>query len=505
MRNLWTRRLPLIVCLAGAALFAQTGVAFATQYFVDGETGDDTNTCLQPLDGASLLGPCATIDQGLDLAQANPGPDEVLVAQFTYAETLVVSDGTLLRALDATEKPLINNSPTADDAVSITGSGGSVDGFEIRSGFRPLSVAALSVAGAGSVTNNDFPTTAAPSTNQDITVFASATGSVLIAGNSFTDDSIGTQLGVQSAATSATNLTIQDNDFSGLNTAIFQITGNGSPLIADNDIAGVHDSGYGVLVYEGSPTIRHNTIDAPGAGTSQGVNVQDTNGPVDAALSRNTITGHSFGIVVIDTSVPATLNGDLITGSTVDGIQASNLGSGGDVNATNVTVHGSGDDDIQLQDNNLNLDSSIVGNTISTTGTAVCASIEFSRGPTLVGPITGCGSFDTLADPMFATPGTNYHLMAGSPMIDAGNTLAPPAGSLDIDGDPRALSGTPGCTLMAGPRDIGADEFVPATGIGCPPPAITPTPTLAPVPQKKCKKGQRLKRGRCVKKKRKKR
>jgi hypothetical protein len=69
--------------------------------------------------------------------------------------------------------------------------------------------------------------------------------------------------------------------------------------------------------------------------------------------------------------------------------------------------------------------------------------------------------------------------------------------------------GQPSCTLTAGPRDIGADEFQPTTGVGCPaavtplPTANTPTPTA--VPRKKCKKGRKLKKGKCVKKKRKKR
>ena len=87
-------------------------------------------------------------------------------------------------------------------------------------------------------------------------------------------------------------------------------------------------------------------------------------------------------------------------------------------------------------------------------------------------------------------------------MIDAGNPLAPAAGVFDIDGDARALSAAPTCP---GRRDIGADEFVPAS----PGPAVCPTETVPPVtqpqPQKKCKKGRKLKKGKCVKKKRKKR
>ncbi|MGH2955900.1 MAG: right-handed parallel beta-helix repeat-containing protein [Solirubrobacterales bacterium] len=496
------RRVSLILCLAGVALGAQASAAFATQYFVNGTTGADTNTCLQPTVGSTSLGPCKTIGQALTLGQSNPGPDEVLVADGTYAETLTVGDGTLLRSLDTTDpKPVINNSSLPDDnAVTIPSTGGSVDRFEIRSGFRPLSV-----AGPASVTNNSFPTTAAITSNQDVFLTA-VTGSVLIAGNGFSDDGSGTQQGIFSNATSATNLTIQNNDFSGLNIGIWLQDGNSSPLIAGNEITGVHGGGWGVLVYEGSPEIRNNTIDAPGTPTHTGIALADINGPTGATLSRNTISGLSSGVAVTDTSLSVRLNSDLITDSAGFGLDASEGDPGtGDVIATNVTIYDNANPaDIRLDDNALTLDSSIVGNAILDAGTTTTCAITFSRGPTLIGPASGCGSFQTLADPMFIGGG-NYHLMGSSPMIDAGETLAPPPGTLDLDGNPRALSGTPACTLMAGRRDIGADEFVPATGVGCPQPPqnpvvpLTPTPTSTPATtpvqaKRKCKKKKKKKR-----------
>ena len=55
-------------------------------------------------------------------------------------------------------------------------------------------------------------------------------------------------------------------------------------------------------------------------------------------------------------------------------------------------------------------------------------------------------------------------------MIDAGNTAAPPGGSLDFDGDPRAqiISCLGGGSVR---RDIGADEFAPPAN--CFPPDTT--------------------------------
>jgi hypothetical protein len=63
--------------------------------------------------------------------------------------------------------------------------------------------------------------------------------------------------------------------------------------------------------------------------------------------------------------------------------------------------------------------------------------------------------------PGFVTPGSDYHLMATSPLIDIGDPAPPPPLETDIDGDPREIFGKNSCD---GPRrDIGADEFVPAT------------------------------------------
>jgi hypothetical protein len=61
-------------------------------------------------------------------------------------------------------------------------------------------------------------------------------------------------------------------------------------------------------------------------------------------------------------------------------------------------------------------------------------------------------------------------------------------GAFDLGGVSRCAGTAP---------DIGADELA---GSACPvPPSITP-----PAPKKKCKKGRKLKKGKCVKKKRKK-
>jgi len=185
--------------------------------------------------------------------------------------------------------------------------------------------------------------------------------------------------------------------------------------------------------------------------------------------------------------------------------QVAGVGIG--ASATNATIVDSvGGADVQLNTGTtLTLDSSIVGagtspNGVDVNGGGITCTISFSRGTGDSGG--GCDTgFTSTADPMFVNPAADdYHLAAGSPMIDMGNTVAPAPGTLDMDGDDRALSVAAQCaTPPAGRRDIGADEFVTA----CPPP-VTPPATTPPATTKKCKKGQKLKKGKCVKKKRKK-
>jgi hypothetical protein len=424
----------------------------------------------------------------------------VLVADETYPETLTVSGGTVLRALDASApKPEIDSPSATEPAVTTTGSsGGSIDGFQISSPYLPVRV-----FGPGNIAYNHIPTTTVPTAGTDIQLNG-VVGAVAITGNNLTDDGLGIQTGVIALATTSTNLTVQDNDLSGFSFAIWLQSGSGPATIADNHITGAHDgNGVGIEVYEGAPVIRHNLIEAPGGGTTTGVRMSDTNGPSGATMSRNTITGMDTALQVGDTSLPVTLNGDLFAGNTFHGVRATeppaDLGHG-DVTATNVTAFDNLDADFYLDRTALTLDSSIVDD-IARVGSATC-SISFSRGFALVSPgdLTDCNDFQSIADPMFVG-GADYHLLSSSPMIDAGNPAAPGAGVLDIDGDARAIAPNPGCSGAPSRRDIGADEYSVVIVPPCAPPTPGPSTTT---PKKKCKKGQKLKKGKCVKKKRKK-
>jgi hypothetical protein len=109
------------------------------------------------------------------------------------------------------------------------------------------------------------------------------------------------------------------------------------------------------------------------------------------------------------------------------------------------------------------------------------------------GSVTPAGTAGNIsAPPLFVDPAAgDFHQLSSSPTVDAGST-DPSVASLDLDGNPRALSAHPSCTSTAGPTDIGAYEFV-APVPTCAPPPSSPGPPASPapgVPQTRLKKAK---------------
>jgi hypothetical protein len=288
--------------------------------------------------------------------------------------------------------------------------------------------------------------------------------------------------------------TVSGSTITGYARAI-DISGGSSPVITGNHIAGAHDdsgTGFGVVVQDSTATITGNVIDAP-AGAVFGVSVIEESGPTAAAatLKRNRIIGSgaagSGGVASSNSQGLVTLDGDIIAGWDVGLLGTDVLPDNpdvGDMDATNVTVADNATNQAQLNATKLTLDSSIIGDGGAPFGGLLgTCTADYSRLPA-TNPCTATNP--TSDPPLFVNPaGRDYHLQAGSTLIDAGNPAAP-ADPIDFDGDPRVMDGPDlgGCYLTdladTAVRDIGADEHncVPRTFVTKAPPSVTSTDTI---------------------------
>ena len=225
----------------------------------------------------------------------------------------------------------------------------------------------------------------------------------------------------------------------------------------------------------GTVIVRENSVSA-----AAGDGVIGISASTGSQLVRNEVTGHETGVRVLMNTTGVSLEGDRIWGNSFDGLSISDNDANPpqtSVTATSVTIVDNVGADIRNTASALTLDSSIVEDYFFS-GSPSCT-ITFSRADT--DPDTdpsGCDDFQATADPMFVNAATgNLHLQPGSSMLDMGNPADPPGGSVDFDGDARAVDATPACSGNVARRDVGADEFLP-TPADCEPPdtAFTKTP-----------------------------
>ncbi len=456
-------RIPIGVVVVVAAALAAPAAASAARYVDD--SGDDA-TGGTPNDCTAQAQPCRTIQHALDQAA---GGEKVNVSAGVYPEAVSVSGGKALRHTGP-GAAIIHGGLAP--ALQVPGGAATVMGFTLRS-----TGITAKLQGPTTLSGNRFDT---PVTTGPYVQMLRGAGGSTVEGNRFADpDATDYQVGLQVSGVGA-HATIAGNSFSGLGDAI--LVQASRPLVSGNTITGSHAlgsfPGIGILaVNDAVPDLFSNVIRDPGAGQAIGIwvsedlaTVQDTGADIEGAR----IIGHDPGILVDDATGGVYLFSDLIARSPHAGLvlrdNPPTATGEGDVRARNVTLWGgAADPDVSVQEADLQLDSSIVGaGGIERTTTGGHCEIAYSRGP--VGGQGECNTFDTVANPDFAGPAANdFHLAAGSAMVDAGNPTSPAVGAEDFDGDPRALDGDRDCEVR---RDIGADELQPPLA-GCLPPYQT--------------------------------
>jgi hypothetical protein len=491
----WTASVALALLVAPSA-------ASATDFYVNGTTGSDVagNSCQSPT-GIPPNGPCQTIDAAIARAQDSAG-NSVLLADGDYVDNngITLTSGITLSSSDGDVDPKPRVITTT---ITIDTNNGSIDHLNIFGSTSPN----VQVQGSATISDNAFTAVALPPLSFDLRVGGEGPDdTVVIQRNVFDDNGAGLQFAINRELGSGT-VSILDNTISDFFTGIRVARGT-APAIRRNTITGTHDnggmaSGAAVDFLGGcGAAISDNRINSPepASSTLSGIRLSTVNEGVCADLARNRVVGPFLvGLDLTDTA-SVTLDSDLITGAAVGLSTFDSAGPLGNVTATNATIFDNTVGEIQTQGAHVTLNSVMTGDVVA--GSGGTCSISFSRGDVAAGTpedTSNCDDFQTAADPLFTG---DYHLMPGSTMIDAGDPADPPGGALDFDGDQRALSGAASCTLTAGRRDIGADEFVPAIGVGCPsaiPPVAGPTGQRAAALKKCAKIKSKRKKKKCKK------
>lgn len=464
---------------AGLALTPGAFAGSSPTAYVDQDTG---------VDGActTATNPCDTIARGLSEVESG-GTVYVDDSPSSYPGGLSIGAGKSLVAqnFEGTDNgaTVIESNAAATFALTVDSTGAAeINGFTFRGPDR-----VVRVSGPATIRSNTFDTPGGTN-NGDLNIDGGGT-SVLVEDNTFTDsDTVAIfDTGIKIAA--GMSPTIRDNTLFGYYLGIDVRGADADPLIEGNTITRTHGAGSNaIFITSGAhPSITNNTLDAVVQG-GVGINISPAfmgQAPGGADLERNTISGFVVGINAQELDAgELTLDGDLIHGNSQTGLSVTDLDgvpqSGGAMVA-GATFADHGFYDILLRNADLVLDSSIVEDPIEvpTNESAECT-ISFSRGPTTTGT-DSCELFQTSAAPGFvdATSG-DYHLAAGSAMIEAGNPAPAPAGALDIDEGPREVDADGDCEAR---RDIGADEFGPGPVVDC----VAPDTTITSGPRGRVK------------------
>jgi hypothetical protein len=375
----------------------------------------------------NVPGDSPTIQGAIDVAA--PG-DTVLVAPGTYFENINFGGKAItVESAQGPEATIIdgNLAGSVVTFVSEEGLASVLRGFTLQRGFAGFE-------GGGVKISSSSPT---------------------VVGNIITNNRVCT--GGAGISADFSSARIQDNLITN-NSQIYcgggggggiSVGGAGQAQIIDNVITGNSFSyGGGIELFAaGAPTIRGNVIRANTASTFGGgmyiVNQSD------ASIVQNTIIGNQAGQGGgIYWLVPSGARGPLLVNNTIADNQGQGSGifaGGFDAQAqlfNNIVVGASGQSAVYCDPFYDPAPPILMSNNVFSAGAAAYEGT--------CGEPTGTNG-NISADPLFVDPaGTDFHLAAGSPSIDAGDNAAPELPAVDIDGDQRIFNGR---------VDQGVDEF----------------------------------------------
>ena len=438
------KALVLIVCGALVALFALPGMAGATVFCVDTTPGVLVDN--DSID-ASCEAPQPTIKSGLLAAQNQAGTDTVLIGPGSY--TLPSTPNEIEAAYSS--EGVLHLRGIGDPHLTMGGTAGMQTGIDIRAGDGST-VEGLSVTiPANSDGSTDWAIRIGANGNsqifgRDLHVdgpAASNSQAIELAGGGHLADSTVTLPEVASPTNVAViaasgDASLEHDEL----TADVGIVGSGNTVTVERSKV---TAWWGMETDGGALVVRDSLIEVEKREGAIGIklaNDNNSNYTIAGTIENDTIVGGE-GLTTAGIRVQANQNQETANATIADTViagpaEALQIWSDAEREAK-ATVLYSNYDPLKV-DINTNRDG------IGTSGTSTYL-------PTNVTDLA----------PGFVDPaGGDFHLAAGSALVDAGDPAAPPAGALDLDGDARAIAGTCGGVAR---RDIGADELA----LSCPP------------------------------------
>ncbi|HKN95129.1 MAG TPA: choice-of-anchor Q domain-containing protein [Thermoleophilaceae bacterium] len=440
----------VLVCLVAPAL------ASATDRFV-AKTGNDGSAC------TDASNPCLTI--GRAVTAATTSGDTIHIGPGTYDESVstaknvsfigasagTVSDATGATVIDGGVHP----------AFTLTG-GGALSDLRAAGG-QTSEPAALELDGPSSAPGVTYALVGVIGVRNDCL----GCRALDVQGGSSTDPSL--------LALNVSDSSFVSTDPDGTTSFVNQANAN----FVRSSFTGQGSDVGGLLLEAGTLTFTDGTIGAPGLGGNaevaakghatftrarlSGLRVDGNFGQSDAAVNDSLVETTQFtaaATVVFGATLTARGSTFAAEGSGAQAGADLEAGSGGDavVNAVNSIFRANGNSgavDVKLS------------NSSGHVSTFTADHSNYTSVITGGASATPAGSGSNIAGPpgFVNEAGGDFHLAAGSPLIDRGAPALP--GEVDLDGSARALSANCGAPVP----DIGAFEFVPAFVPPC-----TPTP-----------------------------